>query len=273
MRIDRPTSIWQPRAVRALFIAALLFVLAGAGCPYTESDKLPYAKLAFPYDHTQLGRTTSLEVLNLARDPAYQFPPKDAEPVLLTQSDTVVAFSGRSANDRKTWLDLIAFNESRMTALRKYFFCSDEQATIVPDQSDHYLIPPRKGLVFDSEFAIDLEVLTTPYVTEEAQKIAILKWLATRFQNDVTLLMGSPRHPTQGNKQITLSAMMVNQVFQGLFAELAQSPGLAKNLPTDQGVSFPHASLGEGRVRLLVQNDIGVVTIRVNLPLAPLPEL
>jgi hypothetical protein len=274
MTIDRPpTRMWHIRAVRALLsIAALLFVLIVFGCAYSASAKLPYAKLALPYDRTQLTHTTALEVLNVAHDPAYQFSPQDAEPVLLTQSETIVAYSGRSADGLKTWLDLIAFDESRMTAVRKYFFCLDEQATVVPDRPGHYLIPPRRGLLFDSEFLIDPEVLTTPYATEEAQRIAILKWLAERFQNDVTTLVGSRRNPTQGNQQIIVSGMAVHEVFQGILTELAQSPGLAKNLATDQGVPFPHASLDTGRLRLLVQNDTGAVTIRVNLPLAPLAK-
>jgi hypothetical protein len=131
---------------------------------------------------------------------------------------------------------------------------------------------PRKGLLFDSEFVVDPEVLTTPYATEEAQKIAIVKWLAERFQNDVTALIGRPQAPAQGNEQIVVSSMMVHQVFQAILTELGQSPGLAKNLGTGQGVRFPHPSLGEGRLRLLVNNDTAVMTIRVNFPLTPLRQ-
>ena len=266
-----PTTSRKAHAVRAILcIAALLFAAVVCGCSYVRPDKLPYAKLALPYRHTQLKSTTSLEVLNLARDPAYQFKPSEAEPVLLTQSDTVVAYSGRSTNGLKTWLDMVVFNESRMTATRKYFFCIDERAPTAPGRSRHPWIVPRKGLLFDSEFAIDPEVLTTPYATEEAQKIAILKWLAERFKNDVTILVGSPKNPSQGNEQGTVSGMMVNQVFQGILTELVQSPGLAKNLATEQGIQFPHISLGAGRIRLLVENDTAVMTIRVNLPMPPL---
>jgi hypothetical protein len=274
MTIETPqTRSRRAHAVRAILcIAALLFATVAPGCSYVPSGRLPYAKLALPYDRTQLKSTTSLEVLNIARDPDYEFSPRDAEPVLLTQSDTVVAYSGRSTNGLKTWLDLIAFDESRMTAARKYFFCIDERATTDPSRPRHYLFPPRKGILFDSEFAIDPEVLTTPYATEEAQKIAIVKWLAERFKNDVTVLVGSPKNPTQGNEQVTISGMMVNEVFQGILAKLAQSPGLAKNLATEQGIQFPHASLGEGRVRLLVENDTAVMTIRVNLPMPPLQK-
>jgi len=255
-----------------LLIAALLFIVFASGCSSSESDKLPYARLALPYDRTQLKTTTSLEVLNVAHDPAYQFPPRLAEPVLLTQSDTIVAYSGRSANRLKTWLDMVVFDELRMTAGRKYFFCIDERATTDPSRPEHRWLMPRKGLLFDSEFVVDPEVLTTPYATEEAQKIAVIKWLAERFKDDVTALVGRPKALVQGNEQIVVSGVMVNQLFQGILTELAQSPGLAKNLGTDQGVQFPHASLGEGRLRLLVNNDTAVVTIRVNLPLTPLRQ-
>ncbi|MCX5644586.1 MAG: hypothetical protein NTZ17_07850 [Phycisphaerae bacterium] len=274
MTVDRPQpTSRRAHAVRAaVCIAALLFATVTPGCSYVPSGKLSYAKLALPYDRTQLKSTTSLEVLNVARDPAYQFKPRDAEPVLLTQSDTAVAYSGRSTNGRKTWLDLIAFDEFRMTAARKYFFCLDERATTDPSRPRHYLFPPRKGILFDSEFAIDPDVLTTPYATDEARKAVILKWLAARFQNDVTALVGSPKNPAQGNEQVTACAMMVNQMFQGILVKLAKSPGLAKNLATDQGIQFRHASLGEGRLRLLVENDTAAMTIRVNLPLTPLPR-
>ncbi len=259
------------RTVRATgVITALLFMALTSGCWDSESDKLPYARLALPYARTQLKSSTSLQVLNVTHDPAYQFLSREAEPVLLTQSDTAVAYSGRSAEGRKTWLDLVVFEGTRMTATRKYFFCIDERATIDPTQPEHHWLVPRQGLLFDSECIVDPEILTTPYATEEAQKIAIVKGLARRFQGDVTALIGRAKAPAQGNEQIAVSGMMVHQVFQGILAKLAQSPGLAKNLSTDQGIQFPHPSLGEGRLRLLVGSDTAVVMIRVNLPLTPL---
>jgi len=268
-RVSLPRS-HHAHAVRAtLGITALLLATVAAGC---SSDTLPYAKLSYPYDRTQLKTTTSLELLNVAHDPAYQFPPRQAEPVLLTQSDTIIAYSGQSANRRKTWLDMVVLDELRMTAGRKYFFCIDERATTDPSRPGHRWLLPRRGLLFDSEFVVDPEVLTAPYATEEAQKIAVVKWLAARFRNDVTALVGRPRAPAQGNEQIVVAGMMVNQVFQGILTKLAQSPGLARNLGSDQGIPFPHPSLGEGRLRLLVHDDTAVATIRVNLPLTPLRQ-
>jgi len=251
-----------------LCLAALALAAAGSGCGYLRND-LPYAKLALPYHATQLKSSTTLDVLNLARDPAYQFPADEADPVLLTQSDTAIAHSGRSADGRKTWLNLVAFEEFRMTAGRKYFFCIDERATAVPGRAKKTLFPSRRGLVFDAEVLVDPEVLTLPYATQEAREIAILKWLAARFQGDVSLLQGTAAAPTQGNEQVATAGLMVRQMFQGLLTELAESPGLAKNLATDQGVAFPHLSLGAGRVRLFVETDTALVTIRINLPLPP----
>jgi len=264
------TTVRRARVLPAtLSMAALLFALALSGCSlqgYLGSTKLPYAKLAIPYRSTQLGRSTSLEVLNLARNPEYQFDSEKVEQVLLTQGDTAISFSGRSEDTRITWLNLIAFDEFRMTARGKYFFCIDEQAERAPD-SKRLLFPPRKGIVFDAEFVIDTDVLTTPYATAEAQRIAILSWLAGQLQRDVATLVGNPDDPAQGTEAIPLSAMLIGQVFQAVLVELDRSPGLAANLGSPQGVSFPHMSLDEGRIRLITQNELGAVKVRVNLPM------
>jgi len=254
-----------------LLMAALLFAFTFPGCGGRAylSPKLPYHQLSIPYAVTQIGRSTSLEVLNVARDKAYQFDPKQVEQALLTQGDTVIAYSGRSVDTRKTWLNLVAFDEYRMTARRKYFFCIDEQAERAPDDSRKLLFPPYKGILFDAQFVIDSEVLTTPYAPEAAQRIAILQWLAGRLERDVVALVGDAKHPVQGSDAVTLSGMMANQVFQGVLVQLDKSPGLAKSLAEERGVAFPHISLGEGRIRLVTQNDLGTVQVRVNFPMVP----
>ncbi|MEN6334140.1 MAG: hypothetical protein ABFE01_07740 [Phycisphaerales bacterium] len=266
-----PAASLQARAARAtLFMAALLFAVTLSGCGGGEyfSPKLPYAQLAIPYTATQLGRSTSLEVLNVAHDGAYQFDSDQVEQALLTQGDTVIAYSGRSADTRKTWLNLIVFDEYRMTARRKYFFCIDERAERVPDNPKKRLFPPRKGILFDAQFVIDPEVLTTPYATEEAQRVAILQWLSGQVERDIAALVGDAKKPAQGSDAITLSGMMTGQVFQGVLVQLNKSPGLAKNLADERGIAFPHMSLDQGRIRLQTQNDLAAVTIRVNLPMA-----
>jgi len=271
MTTERPrTRSCKARAVRGILRMAVLLLATGlAGCSYLFSDKLPYTSLSVPYDRTQLKTSTTLDVLNLARAPEYQFPRSAVEAVLLTQSDTVVGYSGRSQDGRKTWLNMVVFDEFRMTAKRKYFFCVDEEAETAPGKSHQCLFPPRKGLLFDSEFTLDPEIRTTPYATEETQRIALVRWLARQFDADVAVLTGSPKSPTQGNEYILTSGMMVRQMFQGILAELDKSPDLARSLSEEQGARFPHISLKEGRIRLLVQGDLATATVRVNLPMTP----
>ncbi len=277
MTSERPRTIGRrARAVRGtLCRAALLLATILSGCSpleYLPPEKLPYAKLAIPYSATELGRSTSLDVLNIARLPAYQFERDKVEQPLLTQSDTVIAYSARSADGLKTWLNMIVFDEFRMTATRKYFFCIDEQAEVAPTMPKYYLIPPRQGVLFDSEFIIDPEVSTTPYATDEAQKIALIRWLSEQFENDVAALIGDPEDPVRGSELVALSGMMVRQVFTGILVELDKSPGLAANLDRPQGIGFPHISLDEGRIRMAVENNVAAVKIRVNLPMLPLQE-
>ncbi len=271
-------NIGNPRAgscrtavVRELLcVAALLLGMSPAsGCAYSSSKKAAYAKLAIPYDRAELKTSTTLDVLNVAQDPAYQFGAKEVEAAVVTQSDTAVAYSGRSQDGRFTWLNLVIFDEFRMTAQRKFFFCVDERAVAVPEKPKKLLIPPHRGILFYAAFVVDPEILTTPYATAEAQKIALVRWLASRFQNDVAALTGPSKGTTQGNKYVEVSAQMVRQMFQGIMIELDRSPDFAKNLDQPEGVPFPHMSLGTGHIRLLVQNDVATMKIRINLPMIP----
>jgi len=257
----------------ALCMAALLFAAVLSGCSalgYLPPERLPYAKLVFPYANTQIKTSTTLDVLNAAKSPAYQFEPREAEELLLTQSDTAVAFSGRSADKRRWWVTIVVFDQYRLTATRKYFFLVDEKAETVPAHSRRYLVPPRKGLLFDCQSVIDPEILTTPYATEEAQKVAMVRWLAEQFRSDVAALIGGSDAPARGSSLIPTAAMMMGQTFTGLLVELEKSPGLAQNLADARGMEFPHVSMDKGRVRLLTQDDLAAMTLRVNFPLDPL---
>jgi hypothetical protein len=256
-------------------MAALLFAAALSGCTalgYLPPQRLPYTKLVFPYENTQLKISTTLDVLNAAKSPAYQFEKCDkAEELLLTQSDTAVAFSGRSADRRRWWVTLVVFDEYRLTAKRKYFFLVDEKAETAPMHTRDYLIPPRKGLAFDGQFVVDTEILTTPYATEDAQKVAMIRRLAEQFQTDVAALIGGSKAPARGSTLIPTAAMMMRQTFTGLLTELDKSPGLAQLLADPRGMEFPHVSMDKGHVRLLTQDDLATMTLRVNFPLEPLP--
>jgi hypothetical protein len=271
----RPLIRREAGTARAiLYIGALLFAAVGSGCSaleYLPTEQLPYEKLAFPYENTHLKTSATLDVLNLARAPQYQLPQDKVEEMLLTQSDTAVAFSGRNKDGRKSWVTLVVFDEYRLTAKRKYFFLVDERAEVAPTPKDELLIPQKAGIAFDSQFVIDPEILTTPYATEEAQKVAMVRWLAEQYQKDVAALIGSFDAPARGSALIPKAAMMMRQTFTGLLVELNKSPGLAQKLADAKGVQFPHISMKKGRARLLTQDDLAALTLRVNFPMPPLP--
>ena len=265
-RRNRRTS----RAAALSGLLALALLCGVSGCTvlrYTPPNRLPYTKLAVPYRQAQLGATTTLGVLGMVDTPEYQLKRTDVGRQLLSQSDLAIAFSGQSADTFKTWVTLIVFDEYRMTARRKYFFCSDERATVEPDDPRALLIPPRRGVIFDCQCVLPPEIQTTPYATDEARQIAIIRWLADQFRTDVHDLTGDTTKSVQANELVSTADMMMSQVFRGLLVELAKSPGLARDLSREEGIEFPHISLNQGRIRLISLNDAVDVKIRVNLPM------
>ncbi len=151
-----------------------------------------------------------------------------------------------------------------MTARRKYFFCIDERATTAPTPEGEHLILPRRGLIFDAELVLAPEIQTTPYATEEARQLTIVRWLIDRFAADVRSLTDEP---AQANELISVAAMMMNQTFEGLRIELDKSPGLARHLSDPKGIAFPHISMNEGRLRITTTAGVTTATLRVNLPM------
>lgn len=254
----------------SLTLCALALLAGVSGCtnlPRLVKPKLPYERMAIPYARTQIKASSSLDVLGLVEAPEYQFDPKVVRKQLLNQSNTMVALSGQSANGRKTWVNTVVFDERRMTARRKYFFCSDEKATVNPNNPKRRIFPARKGILFEAQFVLDSDILTAPYATAEARQIAIIRWLAERYNQDVRSLTGRADQPVAANELISLSGMMMNQVFQGVLLALSKTPGLARNLRDPQGVEFPHISLDTGRIQMIVTSEVVTMKIRVNLPM------
>lgn len=251
-----------------LCLLALTGLFSLCGCS-TSPDEFAHAKLSGPYYATRLGASSTLDVLALTEAPDYQFDPEQIGKQLLSQSDTMVAMSGQSADGYKTWVNLVVFDERRMTARRKYFFCSDERATDTLTTSLESLLGRGQGLLFDAQLLLDPEIRTTPYATEEARQIAILRWLADQFNADVRSLTSRADEPTNANELVSTAGLMMNQTFQGVLLALGKSPGLARNLTDLKGVAFPHISLNEGRIQMLATNDAVALKIRVNLPLTP----
>jgi hypothetical protein len=245
-----------------------LCLLSGCSVPAAQSGDYSHDRLAAPYRRVQLKTNTTLDVLNLLDSPAVRMEPSSVAVQLLTQSDTSAALSGKSTDGRKIWVNVIAFDEYRMTARRKYFFLCDEQPATADVQKSAGLVPGE--LVFDAQFVIDPEIGTALYASDETKKAAIVRSLAQRFKGDVGKLAGRST-ASQTDEIVATAGLMMNQVFQGVLVELDKSSALAKDLSDEEGIAFEHRSLGEGRIRLLVADGIGTVAIRINQPLPPLP--
>ncbi len=234
---------------------------------YIPPERLSYKELSAPYARTQLKISNTLDVLGKIRSPESVWHQRFVARQLLSQSDTVVASSGKSKDGHKTWLNMFAFDEHTMTATRKCFFCVDEKAVITPTKPRRYLIPPRHGLIIDCQIVLESEMLAKPYSTEEARRIEMLKSVAQALRDDTDELKGDAGEDDQTGDMLTISTMMMNQVFESVLLELDKSPGAAAGLSDEQGISFSHITFGKGMIQMVVDSDIVTVKIRIGYPM------
>ena len=57
--------------------------------------------------------------------------------------------------------------------------------------------------------------------------------------------------------------MLVKQTVNTVLTQLDQSPALAVKLPGLAGLGFDHISLGEGRIRMLIKDNIVKVKVKI----------
>jgi len=220
---------------RILFAAAVLGGLAVAGCQRFQMD----AEVFDRFDVATLKVSRSADVINAIK--------KDDE--LLVQSPTVVAAWGQRDEQSRLWCNAVAFDEETLTAVRKYAAAYEQF-----DRS--YFITARRKLRFDAELVVPRQLLDEPYTDAGDRKRAILAWAMESFREDMDTLGGE-------NTELLSLAMLVRQTGTGILQTLDRSPGLAANLADPAGVAFDHINLGPGRVRMLVQDDITRIKIKV----------
>lgn len=261
----------EPRVGGIIFYFFAFIIICGlyscTALRYVPPSKLPYEKLSAGYDHTLLKTSSTLDVLGIFRSPDYKLNPRYVDVQMLNQSDTIVASSGKSKDGYKSWFCMVVFDERRMTANRKYFFCIDEKATVSPTEPKHYMIPPKRALMFNGELILQPELLVKPFATEEAGQIAILRHISESLQKDVSELRGATGELRQGNSILSVSAMVMNQTFSSALLELDKSPVLATKLSDEKGVEFSHITFDKGRIRMIVRDDIAIVKIRLGFPM------
>jgi len=224
------------------FLPLVIFGICSCGVvEYFKRERPPSdAELYESYNEIELGVSGSGEVLAVIHDPEYE---------LLSQSKSVIAAFGQKKKGYKSWFNIVAFDENKLTAKRKYFFIVDEKAKGLP-----YV--PKRRLRFESRMVIESEVLDEPYVDQNARQIAILRQVVANFHRDVDEVKAD-------NKKLDVCRMLINQTLETVLRELDESPVLASKLSSAEGVDFDHITLGKGSISMSVDEDIVDVRVRV----------
>ena len=144
---------------------------------------------------------------------------------------------------------MVAFEENKMTAQRKYLFLVDEKPKAL-------FVTPWAYVIFNCEMVLETDVLDVPYANENAKRIAILKKVRENARDDVKEL-------ELDNKMITVCGTVINQGLETVLTALENSPALAATLDTPDGLRFEHMSYDKGLIKMDLFEDI--VTVEMKL--------
>jgi len=243
-----------------VFDFQFLVILGLCGCssvvsPYIVSvrqESPSDANLSDSYYKIKLKESGALNVLPMLHKP---------ESELLSQSRSVVASSGQSEKGYKTWFNMVAFDENKLTAKRKYFFLVDEKAKRLPGRPKRFLAEPKQGLMFNSQTVLEKAALEKLYTSEDSRQIAILKQVLKNLRKDIDELGEGRDELGSDNKNLAVSGLLINQVFETVLYTLDNSPAQSAMLGEESGVEFNHISFGKGKIRMFVEDDIATVKI------------
>jgi hypothetical protein len=223
-----------------LLLIALCLVYGCSIVEYFKPEGPPYdVELYHVYDQTKLKVSTSADVLVTIHRPEYE---------LLSHSESVIASVGQKKKGRKTWCNMVAFDENELTANRKYLLIVDDRPNLLEE--------PRKSLSFDCEMVLERQILAEPYASENARRIAILKRVRENTGRDKDEV-------GPDNNMLDICGMLANQALEAALVKLDSSPVLASKLDEPAGVDFSHINLGRGKIRMLFEDDIVKVKMRL----------
>jgi hypothetical protein len=168
---------------------------------------------------------------------------------LLSQSESVVASWGQNKKGSTLWFNMIAFDEESLAAARKYCFAVYEKART-------FYLKPIQRLRFDAQIVLDEQTINHPYAGTNEKRIAVLKKILADFKQDAAQL-------TFDSQTLHSASMMVNQALNTIVYKLDASPALAAKLSGYPGLDFDHMTLGPGKVRMLIENDIAKIKIKI----------
>jgi hypothetical protein len=231
-----------------LFFAALS-TTGGCGCTLladlTNPEQDPnISRIGEPYCFTVLKESTSTDVLSYIHNPEKQiYPPYE----LLSKSKSVLVSTGQNTKGWKVWFNMVAFDENKSTAVRKYML-------MILDKWN-WMEEPRMDFSFDSETLLNSELLSKPYNDENARKIAILKDILENFRKD-------GKEVNLDNKALMTASMTVYQAIDSMILKLNDSPAYAAKLEDPNGAEFEDLSFGTGRMEMVVCKDYATLKIR-----------
>ena len=215
---------------------AIVCCVVLAGCQET----IPDSKVFGRYYLTTLKFSTSADVLNAVAD---------NEKELLSQSQSVIASYGQEENAEELWFNMVAFDEAKLTAVRKYAFLVDESTGL-------YIVTKKRSLRFDARAVVDARVMAEPFENENARSIAILRDVSDKFNDDIGQL-------TFDSADLNSAAMLTTNIFNTILVKLDNSPAMATRLADEAGMEFDHMNLGKGNVRMTRQGDIVSIKIKI----------
>ncbi len=227
------------RPLQPLFVTGLALVLLGnlSGCGVYRTimhGKPPYDEHLYEiYSQSKLRVSTVSDVKTFGL--AYQ--PQNE---LLSQSQSVIVSQGQKRKGTTIWLNMIAFDQNKQTANRKYIFIVDDKYNLLEE--------PKKNLSFDCAMVMEEADLAGPHANENAFRIALLKRILQKIHADINQVASD-------NKMLDICGMMVNQSFEAAQVKLKSSPAYASKLKNPAGMEFSHMSFDKGRIRLLFEND------------------
>ena len=204
------------------------------GKPYT--NQFPEA-----YGRVDLKESSSADVLSFIKREK-----PDVE--LLSQSESVIASFGEKKQTKQFWLNMVAFDEEEFTATRKYFLAVDEKPW--------HLFAEGQKMRFDTEMVFSEEQLTEPHSNENARLVAILEQILETTRSDIVQVR-------QDSRVLDAAAMMINQTLERLRYILDKSPARAAWLERRDGLEFDHPTLGWGKVRMVFDEDIVKLKIKI----------
>ena len=249
-------GICPPYESLALFFCiGLFFGILLAGCSAVSSPAGAQGQqlseeqeLSTPYNQIALKKSLTLDALPKIRRSQSEGRSLLAGTETVSHSDRVVASLGQSRDESRTWFNMVTFHQFRLNVIRKYFFAVDDRAGSLRAR-------PRRGLRFDCEMVLGKEALGESYTSENARRIAMLRYVLDSIRKDIKELGDDVDVPGQYNKKLDVCGMLINQTFEMVLVKLEASPVLAMRLSKAGGAEFDHINFNKGTVRMVVAED------------------